>query len=400
MIAGRWLLAAVILAAFLPGGMVQASGEFSLQAASPDVVVDSLSQRAEFSTWLNRDWKLTLSYRQRSARDQSYNGIDQAFVATERRLPWADASIGVTLGRAATNWSPWGGDSVVLSGDAPGVDQLQVAYRQGGVGFEKLLGKLSGSDRYLLAHRVSLRRGGFFAAAGEAAVVDGAFLHNLVTLLPFPVYLTQWVGLQSGTVQNDEVNDNAFVQVAYQTPSGFLVGGEFFADDAPGGTADRQPFQVAGLLRVETPLPAGGRITTQYGRANNFTYSFQAPSGHYTNEGYCLGYPYGPDSETLSLGYQPPANRWGIREAGLTVRRQGEGKIGDVWESEGYEGKAFLSGTVETTRLVYVEAGRSLNSGLELTVRLGLGTVENYDHRAGDSTVRVENAVGLRYCWD
>lgn len=391
---------AVGLCALLGGTAHAAPLDLTVRLSAPDTVWDSMSQEVSLAASLPDGWRLTLQGQDRTAPGLRYAGLSAASLAKTWQLSGVDRSASVLVGRSATNWSLWQGDSVVLSGRAPGSEQLAYTYHQGPVDFDKIIGRLSGGDRYLLAQRLTVRQGGFTGSVGEVAISDGAFASRLSTLLPWPSYLTQWVGLQSGTVDNDRINDNVFVQAQYRSSRGLLLGGEFFADDMPGTSHDRQPFQVAGLLRCEIPFQGDHRLALQYARVNNFTYGFQASDGRYSNYDYVLGWPAGPDSDDLQLIWTFPRTRFGLAGLGVSRQRHGEGTVADVWETAGYaatEDRQFLSGVVEESTTVFALATYALGDVSALRVRVGLGSVRNFRHVPGSNTLRPELSVELSH---
>jgi len=398
------------------GGASEAGGiesEVSIKVVSPDTFMDSMRQDVTFqiapspgsasstlSTSLpDPPWRLALKVSRRFAKLNEYNGISAAYLSTATELAY-NAKLKVSVGRLANNWSLWQGDTVVLSPHAPGYDQLQYSFRRGPATVDKIIGRLSGDDRYLFAHRLTLTVGGATAAIGETAVCNRKFAVNLVSFLPWPYYWTQWVGLDAGFINNNDVNVYAFVQGMYRTKGGALIGAELMVDDMPHWFGTYQIFQVAGLARAELPLWRFGKLNLQYVRVNNYTYSFQKDIGHYVHHDFLLGFPYGPDGDELHLNYQFARPIFGFTDVGLIIRRHGEGRIGDTWEKDGYEktkDNSFLTGVVESAQLIYTSATYQLLPNVELSARFGVGPVQNAKNRKGYNKVTAIGFVDIKY---
>ncbi len=395
---GRIALAVAIICSGV--ALSAAGGEITLRVIAPDAVMDSMRQDLAYETALGTGFRWRVRGSQRFVKNSGFNGLDEAYVAGGWTLPGGAASFTLLAGRATVNWSLWGGDSLILSDYAPGVDQVQYTYENGPVKVEKIAGRLSGDDRYLLGHRLTLRYGYFTGAVGETVVCSGKFAGNLVSLLPWPYYWTQWVGLHAGFVANDDVNAFAFVQGEYNSPGGLRLGAEVLVDDMPhwfGVTG--QVFQAGGLLHAEIPAGAG-RLHLQYARVNNFTYTFQVQSGNYTNSGYMLGFPQGPDVDEWRIRYTYPRGFLGLDEVGLVLRRHGEGRLGDVWEPGGVDAakqKEFLAGVVESSQLIYAAGTYPLWRGARLDARFGIGPVQNAKNKAGYNKVAPDGAIGISW---
>ncbi len=375
--------------------------EINIRIAAPDAVLDSMRQDITYKTSLGSEWQLAIGYSQRFAKHRTYSGLNQAHISRSWDLPGPSATLTLLAGKAVNNWSLWGGDSVVLSDFAPGINQIQYIYRNGPVTLEKVIGQLSGKDRYLLAHRLTLQAGYLTGSLGETVVCNGQFAKNLVSFMPWPYYWTQWIGLDAGFTRNNDVNAFAFVQGELATPSGISLGGEVMVDDMPHWFSQigAQLFQVAILLHAQAPL-GEGQLAMQYARVNNFTYSFQVDAGDYQHHNYILGYPLGPDVDELRLHFSFARSYLGINGTGLVIRRQGEGRMGDIWERAGYDEsvkKAFLAGVVEHSQLIYATAEYSLWQGAHMQVRFGFGPVQNAKNKPGYNKVAPDGLLFINW---
>jgi hypothetical protein len=376
-----------------------AAQELIIRVESPDSTLGHLNQDIALEHELPGDWQLNLRGTDRMALGGGYTGLDQAKVENKWQLS-SDASLALEIGRASTNWSPWLGNSVILSGQAPGMDQIHYTFQQGPASVEKIIGRLSGDDRYLLAHRLSLQVGPLTGSIGETVIASDQFANTLVTFLPWPYYWTEIIGLNTGSINNDEVNVNVFLQARYKNERGLMVGAELFVDDAPQQVGIRQLLQAAGQVRAEVPIGAQSKLSLQYARVNNYTYAFQVPFGDYTNRGYSLGSPYGPDNDELLVTYDFPRAFLGIDGVGLSLRRKGAGKFGDVWEKEGYDAtrdRQFLSGVVEHTQVLFANAEYPITDAGELHVRFGVGPIQNAKNISGYNKLHPEGAIEFRY---
>lgn len=376
-------------------------GEFNVRIAAPDGVLDSMRQDITYKTELGTNGRLVIGGSQRFAKNRHYNGLDQAYISHSWLLPGQTSSFTLLAGRAVNNWSLWNGDSVVLTNYAPGVDQVQYIYNNGPVTLEKVIGKLSGENRYLLAHRLTLHTGYLTGSLGETVVCDGQFAGNLVSLMPWPYYWTQWVGLDAGFTHNNDVNAFAFMQGQLETPTGWRLGGEVMVDDMPDwfDEVGKQLFQVAALVHAQAPL-GGGKLGLQYTRVNNFTYTFQVEEGNYLHHDYLLGFPLGPDVDELHLNYTTPRGFLGITGGGLILRRQGEGRMGDIWERIGYDDsvkKTFLAGVVEYSQQVYATAVYPLWQGGQMQLRFGFGPVQNAKNQLGFNKIAPDGMLTINW---
>ncbi|HHT28479.1 MAG TPA: hypothetical protein GXZ82_14750 [Firmicutes bacterium] len=376
------------------------ASDFTLRVQSPDTGLDTSIQSIGFSASAG-GWQLDFRHSKRIGKLNSFNGMDQLQLQKSFNIG-TDATLNVAVGRAVNNWSLWQGDSVVLSSHAPGVDQFQYTYRQGKVSFDKIIGKLSGEDRYILAHRLSVTIGNLTGVIGESVIADGQFAKNWINLIIWPYYWTQWIALQSDATHNNKVNANVFLQALYENEHGFRLGGEVFIDDMPQWVGIKQLFQIAGQIYAEIPFTSS-RLSLQYSRVNNYTYAFQVPFGDYSHHGYSLGSSWGPDNDELVITYGFPRSRIGLESISLALRRKGEGNFGDSWEHDGYDAhrdKQFLSGIVEYTQALYGTASYQLGPNWTMHAQWGGGPMQNAKNKAGYNKIHSEGYLEIRYHLD
>lgn len=379
--------------------------ESYVKVSSPDYYNDSLEQSITTNLVIFEDLSAEIRFSERENSDKvGFTGIDKAYVKLKKSLPSNGGRLALSLGLDSPNWSLWNGNSIALSGTSPGYMQASLEYKKDSVSYDKLLGKLSGDDRFLIGHRLSLSYGNLTGSIGEVAVVDGATTGDLTSLLPWPVYLTQWIRLMTGSVKNNKINDAIVLQGIYRGPGqgGILAGAELFIDDAP-YINRKQPFEGGGQIRLELPLGVEnklGRLNTQYVRINNYAYSYLTRESEFSQNGFSLGAPGGPDHDEIRVEYMLPKALLTIDTIGLVQIRRGQGRLGDYWENIGRDygfEHQFLSGVVATTRALYGMGSYQLWDGCSIEYRLGGGPVNNLGNKAGNNTIRPYLAVGIRY---
>lgn len=270
-----------------------------------------------------------------------------ALLATAR---WQQGSWMVQMGSGQVAWGSARLASTLLSGQYRPFPFVQAAWQMApALRYQRLFAQLGPQpDAFLLGQRLEWQPGGPTGPAGlavtELAVTDGWFASHPANWVPFvPWYLTQWVLLKDRDPgANDQDNEYLALDGWWKPAPGWLVYGEFLADDMPWPFRPvQQPYQVAGLLGGQGPCG----LYWEYTRVNNFTYTFQAPRLSYLQYGVPLGYPDGPDGDRLAVWWSS-GRAW----AGLELRRRGPGRLGQVWEEQGYPAVAdrqFLAGTVE-----------------------------------------------------
>ena len=345
---------------------------------------------------------------------------------------WTVGRLPVPGGRAALEgwlgWWPLGGPlsplaefpdlELTFNPAAPPVGGLGVRLRAGAsFVYEKWAASLAGGEvRYLLGHRVRWQMPpNVEVQVTELAVATPAFAAQHEVWLPFwPLYLAQHAALAAGRPLNNEANlYMGFVTRWRVRPAGPIVSAELLVDDMPQRATDPLPYQVAFGASVtweSAGFPAAGVWRLDYRRAHRFIYTFQNPALSYIHGGLLLGYPDGPDADSLRLTWRRPATvrrevadggfqgpgAGQLQAIGMERRRRGPGRIGEIWESwpsgaDEARRQQFLSGPVEHAVLLRTEWGLATDAALEVTA----GPVWNVNGESG----RNGWLVGVRLRW-
>ncbi|MBE3599478.1 MAG: hypothetical protein IMX02_12070 [Limnochordaceae bacterium] len=275
-----------------------------------------------------------------------------------RREPWPDAARGETAWQAWVGWRDLGfgtGTGLLDLPRDPGFLQVGGEVRWAWGAYRKVGGRLGSGQRWLLGQQLwigplATRWGSVGLSAYELAVTSGRFAVVPVNWLPlWPAYLSQHLHL--GETGNDDANFymGAGLRVDRLFGGDARLEAEVLVDDMPQLPWIPQVYQLGGRLA----LTFQERWRVRYTRVHNFVVTFQAPSLSFVDQGHLLGYPDGPDADSLAVQWvgRPGAP---VESAGVEWRRRGEGRIGDVWEpAYGGQGLAygreheFLSGVVE-----------------------------------------------------
>lgn len=334
---------------------------------------------------------------------------------------WVQFGEALWMGRRGLDLG--GGTGLIGLPNTPGVDQVGAQVRLGPGSYRKVVGRLVPGERYLLAHQLDLGpvigpRGSLRLSGYELAVVSSRFAALPYTWVPlWPGYLTQHV-IGHGEVGNDA---NFYIGVAadVERPFGWngRVRAEVLVDDMPQNPEQHIIYQVSGALVAE----AGTGWSVRYARVNNYVGTFQVPALSLVHSGRLLAFPDGPDSDSLGVSWRrPQAAATGVgglsglqlsgvsagvgaeRPSGLQLtgvslewRRRGPGRIGDIWEAEGFEAakaREFLAGTVEHALLVSAElwvGGRAMTT-------VTVGPIWNTANQPGHRSFFVGMALVLR----
>lgn len=257
------------------------------------------------------------------------------------------------------------------------------------------LAETPGQTRWLGIHYLRLDlRPGLTIGAGEASIFDthfpGDIAYYIVPLLPY--YLTKKVPGLPSTHDNSLFYFDGRATLAGQTE----LFGAFLVNEFPMVPGAGNPALYAWQIELDNP-----RWSLAYTQVRHLAYSNGNPDLVYRFQGQPLGYPGGSDLDHLELTVptlQLPAVQ---TEAGIFVRRAGEGKLDDwaadwnVWRQH-----QFLTGVVETwvgmhlhlrgnaIRSTAPDSPRS--SAASWSLDLKLGPVWNAGHQEGHVAHRSE----------
>mgnify|MGYP000858030350 CR=1 FL=1 len=338
----------------------------------------------------------------------SLNTLQVTFAMPSFASPWGHIlTTGMTVGRQRIQWGPGITGGLVLS-DRASLDGLtfhlvldRIRYTQVQAGRDFATGK------WLLAHRLegqafpNLKIG-----ISEAIAVSGGFRMRFAHLVPaFPYYLIQHLTIKGDREQDRWTNALVSVDASVNLRDNLVAYAEFMADDFPWAMSakGRVPHMVGGVIGIRLTRPlhladgapvlmtcigellkgAASRdpvfetsqgkrdtldtycsVTAEYVRINNYVYSHKNPDNTYiTRTGQLIGHPLGPDAEGVYLilaansypGIQP--GNQGQATLFFGYERHGEGAPGEPWRPSHGTGREFLSGIVETRKVLGMSAG-------------------------------------------
>lgn len=257
------------------------------------------------------------------------------------------------------------------------------------------LAETPGQTRWLGIHYLRLDlRPGLTIGAGEASIFDthfpGDIAYYIVPLLPY--YLTKKVPGLPSTHDNSLFYFDGRATLAGQTE----LFGAFLVNEFPMVPGAGNPALYAWQIELDNP-----RWSLAYTQVRHLAYSNGNPDLVYRFQGQPLGYPDGSDLDHLELTVptlQLPAVQ---TQAGIFVRRAGEGKLDDwaadwnVWRQH-----QFLTGVVETWVGMHLHLrGNAIRSTAPASPRsstaswsldLKLGPVWNAGHQEGHVAHRSE----------
>ena len=403
----------VIGALFSISGSSYATGlELSIENQDRRNQIGSMATRWAASVWhdIGGGWELgaTLGFDQRGTDVPGYKFLPP--VSLRKDGPHNRLVFGVDR---LPDWGYGRTAPLVLSSDAPAVPQLHWVVGLGRMNYEKLVGVLDFGEKYLLAHRLTLRPFNTLElTVSEVSVVSEKAASLAVNHLPgWPVYASQHYGL--GGLTNDDMNINAAVGGRWDSPWG-LIYGDLFVDDMPQKPSHGDAYLIGGQVGYAVPIMAiewPAVFSVEYTRANNWMYTFRDLPYSYTHQGYVLGHWLGPDSDLFDVALRFPVDPYGPYDSVAARRsveisyqriRRGQGKIGDVWEAYGTDyarEHSFLTGVVEKTNFLGVTVDWPLNERLQIGGTVRLGSASNADHVSGKRAFRSEISVEFSSLW-
>lgn len=285
----------------------------------------------------------------------------------------------ITVGRQLIRWGPGVSGSLLLSGYAP-LDGLTLEADLGRFRYVQVqAARDAAAGRWLLAHRIEGHIApGVLAGISEAVAVSGGFRLQLCHLIPgFPYYLAQHLILHDDRSQDRWTNILLGVDAIVTLTKDARAYAEVMADDFPAAPSawGRVPRMVGGLIGVRLDAPfgcEGYQAVAEYVRIHNYVYSHKNPDNTYIiADGRLIGHPLGPDADALYLfvkrGGREADEAQSVTEVTATLgyERHGEGHPGRAWTPADGVAHEFLSGIVETRRII----GVTLRTGLDWGVQ-------------------------------
>ncbi len=330
----------------------------------------------------------------------------------------------ITVGRQALKWGPGVSGSLLLSGCAP-LDGIALAVEPGRLRYVQVAAARDvARGRWLLAHRIEGRAApGMLVGISEAVAVSGGFRLRPFYLMPgCPYFLAQHLNMQDDRSQDWWSNVLAAVDASVALSNHVTVYGEFLADDFPwaASTRGRVPYMIGALAGIRFDEPPGlepYRAVVEYVRINNYVYSHKNPDNTYVvSGGTLIGHPLGPDADALYLFVARPLNGGlfgglccSMEVTGrLGYERHGEGRPGHPWDPSEGVSHEFLSGVVETRKILGVTLEAVIGPGVQAapgsartTLRLAtvLEDIDNAGHVASAKALEAGIRLSLRLAW-
>ncbi|HAZ22133.1 MAG TPA: hypothetical protein DCY84_07200 [Firmicutes bacterium] len=281
----------------------------------------------------------------------------------------------LNIGRQELTFGPGHIGNMVL-GPLTGLDALEfvftlnwLQYRQ----FWAMLDSISG--RKLFGHRLEIYAGTVTIGLSETALLVGDIPLVFYNPLPIPYLVTQALFLRnSSELSNHQANMVLGIDLKWQPYEGLELYGEFLVDDYPFSVPATAPMRTGGLAGlVYRDLPIG-ELIIEYARVNRYTYCHFTDGNDYAFLGRPLGHWAGPDTDLLTIKYSWEAAEDLILAPSLTLQRHGEGKLGDRWQKTDGASPIFLSGEIEDSVGLKMDAAYQLSDCAVLSGYLG-GTV-------------------------
>jgi hypothetical protein len=300
------------------------------------------------------------------------------------------------LGRMGHGWGPAGAGNLLLSGSAPPFDHLEYTLPLGRFRFQALTGVLSlPVEKNIAAHRLEFRAApNLQLGVSEGAIFHGSPWQPLYVLGFVPYTLVERLQGQdvADRVRYLEVRNNVLWQfdLFWNTGRETAVWAAVLLDDIATETAD-MPSRMGFLVGAEAaPSRASGdwKFGCEAAKVYNYTYSVYYEESDWSHQDQPLGYPLGPDVESLrAYADWTPTSDWGGRATARWTRK-GEGEIGVPWYPAIYPQAALnpgskeyeLSGVVENRIGVILELRHDPSAAVGGKVRLTLDSVKNRGH--------------------
>lgn len=278
----------------------------------------------------------------------------------------------LNVGRQELVFGPGQIGNMVL-GPQTGLDAIELMvtfkwlqYRQ----FWAVIDRLS--DKSLFGHRLEIYAGPVTFGISETAFFYGDVPAVFYNPLPIPYLVTQLYFIRNQTgIRNSYVNMVLGIDLKWQPYDGLELYGEFLVDDYPFSVPATAPMRTGGLAGlVYRDLPVG-ELTIEYARINRYTYCHYTANSDYEFLGVSLGHWAGPDTDLVTVKYSWDAAEGLTLAPSLTLQRHGEGKLGDRWQKSDGASPIFLSGEIENSVGLKLDAAYQLSDYAILSGYLG-----------------------------
>lgn len=256
-----------------------------------------------------------------------FSALNEAYLTVD-----GGRGLEVSLGRMYNRWGPGTVGATLVSDNAPGLDQIQIAFpfslgaRLGhDYHFTQFLStfKENGTQKYFAGRRIEYAFNSRFSIDFQEAYKSSSSKSIYVSLLP-DFYTGQSANLRVGGLRLNGLDQtyNGFLNIgaAYAANPSLRLYGQIGIDDlqTPGRRTYRTPRKIAQLAGVAFQPAVGTGVVAEYTFADPTTYSSrnvdtQWQKGQYDQ----LGLPSGPNSREFFLRLSQKLH------PGLTVALQG-----------------------------------------------------------------------------
>lgn len=321
-----------------------------------------------------------------------------AYVAGE----WEYAT--VFLGRIVRNWGPYALTGEQLGSAPYSYDHAYVRVGTDHVALSALVAKLDDAfkpdavyARYFYTHRLSVRFGGFEAAATEGMLASGVGRsYDLSLMNPLNIYALAW--------RNEHVAGNLSLggNLGLRTARAGNYTAELFIDnlqiDRSCDGCDEPSSYGLSASAEGIPFVADQRLFASYSRLTGLAYRTKDVAGMYASDGIGLGQPFS-DYDELRAGIDLAAVPYVTLRAYGAFRRQGEGDYHLPYPAVQQYGSVpgFLQGTVEHVARLAVSGAAMVAPGVEITGDVGVNHLTNADHVVGATANRAAATARLQW---
>ncbi|MEZ4655173.1 MAG: hypothetical protein R3E12_16665 [Candidatus Eisenbacteria bacterium] len=331
----------------------------------------------------------------RAFADALINHTDLLLTVDEAYVGYQASGLRARIGRARQGWGPQIDGSLLLDAGSPSFDHLDVELPLGRLRFRTLTGVLQSSvEKNLAAHRLEWRtNGGWEVGLSERAIFHGSPWRAL--------YLIGIVPTRSSNGCRDRMRRRRPKRPRSATTSSInstsCIGRRIAGSGRPSCSTmwRRRPPTCPRDSASCSEVRCAGReqeltVGVEAAKVYVYTYSVYYDDSDWTHQNAPLGYPLGPDVESVRLSARwQPSPVWG-GEGRIHLTRRGEGRLGQAWypaddprASQNSNRPAYqLSGRVESRW----GAAASIQYEPSAATRCELGAsvdwIENRDHRA------------------
>ncbi|MCK4857378.1 MAG: hypothetical protein KAT58_05390 [candidate division Zixibacteria bacterium] len=307
-----------------------------------------------------------------------------------------------SVGRSYLIWGPEERDALLISSNSPPFDRLWLGYEHKFLRFDYFLAQLdeinvadTTMSRYLVAHRLSLRKTGLFELGLSEVALFGSPNRSLEWhyLNPFlPYYWEQY---------NATGDDNILfgADLAIYWPRKCRIFAELVVDDFQ-IDFESEPHQVGYKIGFDALAPLGlVRLFTKlsYTRVNATVYGQNKPQNLYLHQDEPIGYFGGNDQDRLYALLRYHISPTFDAELELQYTRRGEGGIEPHDESAVPYLDKFPTGAVEKSQSISFQLHMFESHLLVGHLRAGYTHYENHRHIDGQEHDRAEIGIFLSY---